>query len=119
MKKPGLSVSRVGLTVKELLFAFPGHLGVFLSVFPAGTARALAGSPELLPVFVPARTEAELAIAPMIAARWEIDLSAGGVSPDYFEKLHLERVQKARQNLRNLMRSSNPAGVGDDCDMRG
>lgn len=24
------------------------------------------------------------------------DLSAGGVSPDYFEKLHLERVQKAR-----------------------
>ena len=31
----------------------------------------------------------------------------------------LERVQKARQNLRNLMRSSNPAGVGDDCDMRG
>ena len=47
LKKPGLSVSRVGLTVKELLFAFPGHLGVFLSVFPVGTARALAGCPEL------------------------------------------------------------------------
>lgn len=31
----------------------------------------------------------------------------------------IERVQSARQNLRSLMRSGNPAGVGDDCDMRG
>lgn len=31
----------------------------------------------------------------------------------------LERVQKARQSLRNLMRSPNPIRVGDDCDMRG
>ena len=53
MKKPGISVGRVGLTVKALLFAFPGHLGMFLKVFQSGIARALAGNRGLLPVRIP------------------------------------------------------------------
>ena len=117
MKKPGLSVFRVGPTVAELLFVFPGHLGVLLSVFPAGTARALAGCPELLPALVPGRTEAELAIAPLVAAGRpdseippDLLLSAGTDAWAWINAMILNYmyVGSGRRCMWNLLRLQSP-----------
>lgn len=57
--RPGIHVAEAGLALKHFVLGHPGHLGLFVRAFPGGTAPGLAGTPELLPIYVQEVVEAE------------------------------------------------------------
>ena len=64
-----LPVSEVGLMLKLAVLDWPGMLGTFARAFPAGLARALAGTPDFLPIWSEEWGDGELAVAKEITEK--------------------------------------------------